>query len=96
MFALFILLYVCVCVCVCVRVCVHAEYHTDSKQQHWYRQYIAIHASLFVYSITDGVRSFFTVTFITHLSFFFSLVCAFIAFLAGVELALEHRVSDKL
>ncbi len=47
-------------------------------------------------SCIDGARKFFTVAFFIHLSLFVSLICAFVAFLAGVETAVQHRVSLKL
>ena len=52
--------------------------------------------SLIPLSLSDGLRSYFTVAFFTHISFAWSLICAFTVFLAGIELALQNRVSGTV
>lgn len=45
-------------------------------------------------SVFDGLRRYSLVAFLIHLSFIASVLCAYIAFLAGVEQALNNRVCE--
>lgn len=44
------------------------------------------------FSAFDKLRRYSIVAFLIHLSFIASLLCAYIAFLAGIEQALNQRV----
>jgi hypothetical protein len=45
-------------------------------------------------SLTDSIRKYFTVMFLTHMSFIFSVLAAYLTYVIGVEMAVEERVSD--
>ena len=45
-------------------------------------------------SLSDNLRKFTMASYFTHMSLCISLLCAFVGFLAGIELALEHEVSS--
>ena len=46
------------------------------------------------YSLTDSIRKYFTVMFLTHISFIFSVLAAYLTYVIGVEMAVEERVRD--
>lgn len=45
------------------------------------------------YSLVDSIRKYFTVAFLTHLSFIFSVLAAYATYIVGTDLAVEERVS---
>ncbi len=60
-----------------------------------HKQDFILHSS-FPSSICDTLRDHSMVAFLIHLSFMASLLCAYIAFLAGIEGGLNQRVCNSL
>ena len=57
---------------------------------------IGIELTPFTCSLTDSIRKYFTVMFLTHMSFIFSVLAAYLTYVIGVEMAVEERVSVLL
>ena len=49
----------------------------------------------FHFSLTERLRSYAMVLYLSYMSLCVSLLCAFVGFLAGIELALDHAVREK-